>query len=83
MATLLQTALGQAAGAAADTAQAMLVTLWNTALALGGVAGGLLLDGLGAGSFPWSVLAILALVLLTVVTGRHGFPASRSSSTAE
>jgi predicted MFS family arabinose efflux permease len=74
MATLLQTALGHAAGAAADTAQAMLVTLWNTALALGGVAGGLLLDGLGAGSFPWSVLAILAPALVTVVTAKHGFP---------
>jgi hypothetical protein len=30
MATVLQTASGNAAGAAADTAQAMLVTLWNT-----------------------------------------------------
>ncbi|WP_344172930.1 MFS transporter [Kribbella lupini] len=83
MATLLQTALGQAAGPAADTAQAMLVTLWNTALALGGVAGGLLLDGLGAGSFPWSVLAILALVLVTVVVDRHGFPAPRSTATGQ
>ncbi len=74
MATLLQTALGHAAGPAADTAQAILVTLWNTALALGGIIGGLLLDGLGAGSFPWSVLVILVPVLATVVIAKHGFP---------
>ncbi|MEU4681021.1 MFS transporter [Micromonospora sp. NPDC023737] len=78
MATLLQTALGDAAGAAADTAQAMLVTLWNTALALGGVIGGLLLDGVGAGSFPWSVLVLLAPALVTVAAAhRHGFSATR------
>jgi predicted MFS family arabinose efflux permease len=74
MATLLQTALGHAAGPAADTAQAILVTLWNTALALGGIIGGLLLDGLGAGSFPWSVLAVLVPVLATVIIAKHGFP---------
>ncbi|GAB2604150.1 MFS transporter [Kribbella endophytica] len=74
MATLLQTALGQAAGPAADTAQAILVTLWNTALALGGIIGGLLLDGAGAGSFPWSVLVILVPVLATVLIAKHGFP---------
>ncbi|CAM5476360.1 hypothetical protein STANM309S_00794 [Streptomyces tanashiensis] len=34
----------------------MLVSLWNAAMAAGGVAGGLLLDRLGAGALPWSVL---------------------------
>jgi predicted MFS family arabinose efflux permease len=81
MATLLQTALGDAAGAAADTAQAMLVTLWNTALALGGIAGGLFLGGLGAGSFPWSVLAILTPALVIVVTAKRGFPSRRKELT--
>jgi predicted MFS family arabinose efflux permease len=81
MATLLQTALGNAAGAAADTAQAMLVTLWNTALALGGVVGGLLLDGLGAGSFPLSVLVILVPALVAVVAASgHGFPSRREET---
>jgi predicted MFS family arabinose efflux permease len=81
MATLLQTALGDAAGTAADTAQAMLVTLWNTALALGGIVGGLLLDGLGAGSFPWSVLVILAPALVTVAAAsEHGFPSRRKNT---
>ncbi|MBB6350159.1 MFS transporter [Nonomuraea muscovyensis] len=73
--TLLQTAAGHAGGAAADTAQAMLVTLWNAAMAGGGVAGGLLLDLHGPATFPWTVLALLVPVLATVVLARtHAFP---------
>ncbi|MFH8367607.1 MFS transporter [Streptomyces sp. NPDC018031] len=76
--TLLQTAAGDAGGESADAAQAMLVTLWNVAMAGGGVAGGVLLDVLGAGSLPWSVLVLLVPVLLVVVGARaHGFPAAR------
>ncbi|MGK5643076.1 MFS transporter [Streptomyces sp. URMC 126] len=78
--TLLQTAVGQAGGESADAAQAMLVTLWNVAMAGGGVVGGLLLDGLGHFSLPWSVLLLLAPVLAVVVGARvHGFPAKRAS----
>ncbi|GAA2661498.1 MFS transporter [Nonomuraea recticatena] len=77
--TLLQTAVGDAAGEAADAAQAMLVTLWNAAMAGGGVVGGVLLGLLGATSFPWSVLALLAPVLVVVLAARtHGFPGRRS-----
>jgi predicted MFS family arabinose efflux permease len=73
--TLLQTAAGDAGGEAADAAQAMLVTLWNAAMAAGGVAGGLLLDGVGASALPWSVLVLLAPVLVVVLAARtHGFP---------
>ncbi|MEU3493762.1 MFS transporter [Kitasatospora cineracea] len=76
--TLLQTAVGDAGGEQADAAQAMLVTLWNVAMAAGGVIGGLLLDGIGAGSFPWTVLVLLVPVLGVVVSARsHGFPARR------
>ncbi|WP_199782845.1 MFS transporter [Streptomyces alboniger] len=76
--TLLQTAAGDAGGEAADTAQAMLVTLWNVAMAAGGVAGGLLLDLSGTASFPWTILLLLAPVLVLVLTSRtHGFPARR------
>ncbi|WIV61689.1 MFS transporter [Amycolatopsis nalaikhensis] len=73
--TLLQTAAGNAGGAAADNAQAMLVTLWNAAMAAGGVAGGVLLDAAGPTSFPWTLLLLL-LPVLAVVLGarRHGFP---------
>ncbi|MEU4744188.1 MFS transporter, partial [Actinosynnema sp. NPDC023658] len=76
--TLLTTAAGDAGGEAADSAQALLVTLWNAAMAGGGVAGGLLLDRFGAGSLPWSALVLLVPVLLVVVAARtHGFPAVR------
>jgi predicted MFS family arabinose efflux permease len=77
--TLLQTAVGDAGGESADAAQAMLVTLWNAAMAAGGVVGGILLGQLGAESFPWSVLALLAPVLVVVTAARrHGFPARRA-----
>ncbi|MEU9997482.1 MFS transporter [Streptomyces sp. NPDC050848] len=76
--TLLQTAVGDAGGEAADTAQTMLVSLWNAAMAGGGIAGGLLLDRLGAGALPWTVLALLILVLAVVTAARtHGFPDRR------
>ncbi|MFE5481093.1 MFS transporter [Streptomyces sp. NPDC056527] len=79
--TLLQTAVGDAGGEAADTAQTMLVSLWNAAMAGGGVAGGLLLDLLGAAALPWSVLLLLAPVLIVVAAARaHGFPARRVPS---
>ncbi|MFE6614593.1 MFS transporter [Amycolatopsis sp. NPDC057786] len=77
--TLLQTAAAQAGdqGGAADIAQAMLVTLWNAAMAGGGIAGGVLLDGFGAESFPWSVLVLLVPTLAVVlVARRHGFTAA-------
>ncbi|CAM5558450.1 Major facilitator superfamily permease OS=Streptomyces glaucescens OX=1907 GN=SGLAU_27905 PE=4 SV=1 [Streptomyces glaucescens] len=74
--TLLQTAVADAGGEQADAAQAMLVTLWNAAMAGGGVLGGVLLGVFGAGSFPWGVLVLLVPVLAVVVGARaHGFPA--------
>ncbi|GIG66453.1 MFS transporter [Phytomonospora endophytica] len=77
--TLLQTAVGDAGGEHADAAQAMLVTLWNAAMAAGGVVGGVLLSGLGATSFPWSVLALLVPVAVVVLAaGAHGFPRARA-----
>lgn len=76
--TLLTTAAGDAGGEAADPAQALLVTGWNAAMAGGGVAGGVLLDRFGAGSLPWSALALLVPVVVVVVAARgHGFPAVR------
>ncbi|MDT0347000.1 MFS transporter [Streptomyces litchfieldiae] len=78
--TLLQTAAAEAGGEAADAAQAMLVTLWNAAMAGGGIAGGVLLDGLGPASLPRSVLLLLIPVLAVVVAARtHGFPARRAA----
>lgn len=73
--TLLQTAAGNAGGDAADNAQAMLVTLWNAAMAAGGVLGGVLLDAAGPASFPWTLLGLLLPVLAVVLGARRsGFP---------
>lgn len=75
VATLFQTALAQAAGEAADLAQSMLVTVWNMAIAGGGLIGGLLLDRLGVASFPWALLALLMPALLVASAARRqGFP---------
>ncbi|MFJ2279329.1 MFS transporter [Streptomyces sp. NPDC087866] len=77
--TLLQTAAGRAAArhgtAAADTAQAVLVTLWNAAMALGGVIGGALLAHSGAGAVAATAAALGGVALLVVAGGqRHAFP---------
>ncbi|KAF0865714.1 MFS transporter [Pseudomonas sp. LD120] len=78
MATLLQTALAKAAGEHADAAQSMLVTLWNLAIAGGGLGGALLLKGPGVATFPWVIAALLLMTLLVAVSARRwGFPARR------
>lgn len=81
--TLLQTASADAAGDGMDVAQAMVATIWNVAIAGGGLAGGMLLDGYGAASFPWAMLALL-LVALTVAwcARRHSFKPGRRSGGA-
>ncbi|QXI36256.1 MFS transporter [Pseudomonas xantholysinigenes] len=69
--TLLQTACADAAGEGGDVAQSMLVTVWNSAIALGGIIGGLLLTGIGVASFGTVVLGLVALAGLLVLTGRR------------
>ena len=59
--TLFQTAVARRAGAAADLAQSMLVTGWNLAIAAGGVAGGVVLQSVGAGQLAWLPLLLLAV----------------------
>ncbi|MFC8761334.1 MFS transporter [Streptomyces sp. NPDC057193] len=82
--TLLQTAVGDAGGDSADAAQAMLVTLWNVAMAAGGIVGGILLDVIGSESFPWTVLLLLLPVIAVVLYARQaGFPARRPVEPAE
>lgn len=74
--TLLQTACADAAGEGGDVAQSMLVTVWNSAIALGGIIGGLLLVGAGVGAFGAVVLALVGLAWLMVLGGRRaGFAA--------
>lgn len=80
-ATLFQTALAKTAGDAADVAQSMLVTAWNTAIAGGGLVGGVLLERLGAGAFAPALLVLLAATLVVVwAARRHGFPASAGAA---
>lgn len=76
--TLLQTALADSAGEHADVAQSILVTVFNLAVAGGGLVGGLVTDTAGATSLPWLLppLAIIALVT-TWQTRGHGFRTMR------
>lgn len=75
--TLLQTALANTAGHEADVAQSMLVTMFNLAIAFGGMVGGGLLESFGAASFPWIMLVFALIALCTVYSARkHGFISS-------
>lgn len=79
-ATLFQTALAKTAGDAADVAQSMLVTVWNMAIAGGGIVGGLLLESFGVRAFPFALVMLLLATLVVAWASRtHGFPAARRS----
>lgn len=79
-ATLLQTALADAAGEHADVALSMNVVTWNSAIALGGLTGGLLLDHYGSGAFPWALLLLLIIALVVVMRSEQGFPYANKPS---
>lgn len=73
-ATLLQTALADAAGEGADVALSMNVVVWNSAIAGGGLVGGVLLSHWGAGAFPWVMVLLLLISLAIAWRARgHGF----------
>ena len=69
--TLLQTELADAAGEHADVAQSILVTVFNLAVAGGGLVGGLWVDVFGAASLPWMLLPVIFF----------GWATTRTSST--
>ncbi|MEG3133855.1 MFS transporter [Rouxiella sp. T17] len=74
-ATLLQTALADAAGNGVDIALSLNVVIWNSAIALGGMVGGLILSHSGAQSFSWVVMVLALLGYLIASRARkHGFP---------
>lgn len=55
----------------------MIVTVWNIAIAGGGIIGGILLETFGVSAFPWSVLTLLLLALAVAWAARsQSFPAS-------
>lgn len=75
-ATLLQTALADASSEeGVDIVMPINTTVWNLAIAGGGVTGGILLEHGGVQAFP-RVLLILQLVALIIAWSakRHGFP---------
>ncbi|AZE62271.1 MULTISPECIES: MFS transporter [Pseudomonas fluorescens group] len=80
-ATLLQTALADAAGDGADVALSLNVVAWNSAIAGSGVIGGVLLDHCGVAAFPWAMLVLIMLALLIAWTAHaHGFKPGRRSA---
>lgn len=83
-ATLLQTALADAAGSGADVALSMNVVAWNSAIASAGVAGGMLLEAWGVGAFPWALVALIALAFaMAWLAHAHAFrPGLRTSGMA-
>lgn len=78
--TQMQTAAADSAGNHVDVVQAMVTTAWNLAIASGGVIGGVLLNNAGAASFPWAVMAFMAVALFIAYVGKnHAFrPGARS-----
>ena len=70
-ATLFQTAMVEHAGKAVDVAQSMLVTIWNLAIAGGGIIGGTLLHSLGVSGFAPVLLLLLAVALWAIWRGRN------------
>jgi predicted MFS family arabinose efflux permease len=76
-ATLFQTASAKAAGSVADIAQSIVVTVWNVAIAGGGIIGGIVLNSYNVMVFPWMLLVLLTLALLVVLNARSaGFPSA-------
>lgn len=74
-ATLLQTAIAQAAGQSADVAQSMLVTAWNLGIGGGGIVGAILLEQTGARFLPISLILLIVMALLVAwFASKHGFP---------
>ncbi|WP_421566893.1 MFS transporter [Ochrobactrum sp. EDr1-4] len=81
-ATLLQTALADAAGDGADVALSMNVVAWNSAIAGAGILGGILLDSYGPVAFPWALTVLLFIALAIAGFAReYGFtPGARLSN---
>ena len=80
--TQMQTAAADAAGDNVDVVQAMVTTAWNLAIASGGVMGGVLLNHAGAASFPWAILALMAIAFVTAYRAKkYAFrPGGRDSA---
>lgn len=79
--TLLQTALADRAGEHTDAAQSVFVTVFNLAVAGGGIVGGAILAA--HASVPvlaWTALGLTLTALLVVLTRARVFPAERAAT---
>lgn len=78
----MQTAAGDAAGEGVDLANAMITTIWNSAIAAGGLVGGAMLGRWGAASLPPAALALAGAALaVAVLARRHAFrPGPRAAA---
>jgi predicted MFS family arabinose efflux permease len=62
---------------AADVAQSIVITVFSSSIAAGGLIGGLLIADLGTASIAWASLVLLIASAATVIVGRrHAFPKS-------
>lgn len=74
-ATLLNTALADAAGEWVDIAISLTVVSWNSAISLGGIVGGILLHVYGVSSLPFMLVGLLFVSLLIVkMNANYAFP---------
>ncbi|MFC0162927.1 MULTISPECIES: MFS transporter [Bacillus] len=75
-ATLLQTALADASGEeGVDIVMPINTTVWNLAIAGGGIAGGILLELVGVQAFPGVLVILLLLALIIAWSAKsYGFP---------
>lgn len=80
-ATITQTALSRFAGESVDVAQSMYTTGWNTAVAAGGIVGGILLDRTGLASFAWGVIGLLLLSLLGTILAMNRALSQKAENT--
>ncbi|MFC0673010.1 MFS transporter [Brachybacterium hainanense] len=75
---LLQTALADRAGEHTDAAQSVFVTVFNAAVAGGGLVGGLVLTAQApVAALAWTAVGLVAVAILAVVCGRRAFPPGR------
>lgn len=64
-----------------DTAQAILVTRWNAAMAAGGIIGGLILNTVNATAIPRAAAVLGVVRLLVMSAARHSaFPETRTEA---
>lgn len=77
--TLLQTALADASGEeGVDIVMPINTTVWNLAIAGGGIIGGALLEFVGVQSFPGVLVILILLALIIAWNSRgYGFPRTK------